>query len=58
MVKLNEYDESEWNTRSRSFSGLPHRVNTFVSNFNLKYYSANQLSYAQKLLISAMLAYK
>jgi len=32
QVKMN--DESEWNKRSRSFSDLLHRVNTFVINFN------------------------
>jgi len=31
--KVNEHDESEWNTRSRGFSGLLHRVNTFVIKF-------------------------
>jgi len=29
QVKVNEHDESEWNTRSHSFSGLLHKVNTF-----------------------------
>jgi len=43
QVKVNEHDESEWNTRSRSLSSLLHRVNTFVINFNFIYYSSNQL---------------
>jgi len=43
QVKVNEYDESERNTRSHSFSGLLYRVNTFVINFNFIYYSSNQL---------------
>ena len=30
LVKVKEHDESEWNRRSRSFSGLPRRVNNFV----------------------------
>jgi len=30
QVKVNEHDESEWNTHSRSISGLLHRANTFV----------------------------
>ena len=33
QVKVNEHGESEWNTRSRSFSGLLNRVNTFLINF-------------------------
>jgi len=41
--KVNEHDESEWNTSSRSFSGLLRRVNTFVINFNFIYYSGNKL---------------
>jgi len=31
---VNGHDENEWNTRSRSFSGFLHRVNTFVVNCN------------------------
>jgi len=34
QVKVHEHGESEWNTRSRSFSGLLHRVNTIVIKFN------------------------
>jgi len=36
MLKVN-------GTRSRCFSGLLHRVNTFVINFNFIYYSAKKL---------------
>jgi len=43
QVKVNEHDESEWNTCSGSFSGLLHRVNTFVISFNFIYYSTNKL---------------
>jgi len=43
QVKVNEHGESEWNTRSRSFSGLLHRVTTFVINLNFIYYSSNKL---------------
>jgi len=44
QVKVNEHhDESEWNTRSRSFSGLLHSVNTFASNLNFLYYSSHKL---------------
>jgi len=43
QVKVNEHDESERNTRSRSFSGLLHRINTFVINFDFIYNSSNQL---------------
>jgi len=43
QVKVNEHDESEWNTRSRNFSGLLHRVNTFGINFNFIYFSGNKL---------------
>jgi len=48
QVKANEHDESEWNTRSRSFSGLLHRVNTFVISFNFVYCSSNKLSWSTK----------
>jgi len=37
-VKVNEHGESEWNTGSPSFSGLLHRVNTFVIHFNFIQY--------------------
>jgi len=43
QVKVNELDESEWNTRSSNFSGLLHRVNTFAINLNFLYYSSNKL---------------
>jgi len=43
QVKVNEHDESEWNTRSHSFLGLLHTVNTFVIHFNFIYYSSNQI---------------
>jgi len=36
-------------TRSGSFSGLLHRVNTFVINFNCIYYSSNKFSKVQNL---------
>jgi len=36
MMKVN-------GTQVHAVSGLPHRVNTFVINFNFKYYSANKL---------------
>jgi len=49
QVKVNEHGESEWNTCSCSSSGLLHRVNTFVINFNLLYYSSNKLFNVQKL---------
>jgi len=34
QVQVNDHDESEWNTRSRSLSGLLHSVNTFAINLN------------------------
>jgi len=43
QVKVNDHDESEWNTRSRSFSGLLHSVNTFAINLNFLYYLFNKL---------------
>jgi len=43
QVKVNEHDGSEWNTGSRSFSGLLHRVSSFASSFNFVYYSSNKL---------------
>jgi len=43
QAKVNEHDESEWNTRLRIFSSLLHGVNAFVINFNFLYYSSNQL---------------
>jgi len=43
QAKVNKHDESEWNTRSRSYSGLLHRVNTFAINFNYVYYSSKKL---------------
>ena len=46
---MNEYDERAWNTRSRSFLGLLHRVNTFVINFNFIYYSSCKLSKVQNV---------
>jgi len=39
QVKVNEHYESEWNTRSCSFSGLLYGVNTFVIIFNFIYYN-------------------
>jgi len=48
QVKVNEYDESEWNTRSHSVSCFLHRVNAFVINFNFIYYSSNKLFWSTK----------
>ena len=42
QVKVNKHEEREWNTRSSRFSGLLHRVNTFVINSNFIYYSSNK----------------
>jgi len=42
QVKVNEHDESEWNTRPRSFSGLLHRVNTFANIIHLINFSKVQ----------------
>jgi len=40
---VNGHDENEWNTRSRSFSGFLHWVNTFVINCIFIYNSYNKL---------------
>jgi len=56
QVKVNEHDGSEWNKRSRSFSGLLHRVSTFAISFNFIHYSSNKAFLKCKifLLIYAM----
>ena len=47
QVKVNEHDESEWSTRSRSFSALLHRVNIFVINFNFIQYIIHLINFSK-----------
>ena len=46
-VKVNEHGKSEWNTGSRSFSGLLHRVNTFVINFHFIQYIIHLINFSE-----------